>query len=101
MTTNDADTSSRGEQRQNDRDRRQKEQREAREQREREWDDAVSDLANKYVALVGYGGSVEALAQKTIFVAAANTASRTSIERAYAALLAGRVVGASLAERGM
>ena len=74
---------------------------EKRKQREREWDEAVSDAANKYVALIGYSGSVEALAQKMIFTAAANTSSRTSIERAYAALLAGRVVGASLFERGM
>ena len=74
---------------------------EKRKQREREWDAAVSDAANKYVAFIGYGGSVEALSQKMIFTAAANTASSTSTEKAYAALLAGRIVGASFTERGM
>ena len=69
--------------------------------REREWDDAVFEAANKYVEFVGYSGSVEALAQKMIFIAAANTASRTSGEKAHAALLAGRIIGASLTERGM
>ena len=76
----------------------------AREKRahvEREWDDAVFEAANKYVEFVGYSGSVEALAQKMIFIAAANTASRTSGEKAHAALLAGRIIGASLTERGM